>query len=132
MKQFAKPSVGSSIAVTTRYKETYYYSKDKWRDTTHTGIVLPSEPWLKADEFSMTSGEPLIKSRTINLKNVINLTIDGETADQRIVNDTKVVRVAGSKGKEYFVTIKDGSPISCTCQGFHYRNHCRHLKEAMG
>lgn len=133
MKQFTKPPVGASVTVTTRYKEIYYYATNEWRDTTYTGRVLPPEPWFKDGEFKLTCDEPHMPWRVINLKSVIDLKVNGEDADLVDVNDdTKVVTVKGSKGGEYYVTLKSGSAVSCTCPGFTYRHTCRHLKDAVG
>ena len=37
-------------------------------------------------------------------------------------------QVAGSKGNEYTVSLELGN-WSCSCSGFKFRNHCRHVKE---
>ena len=37
--------------------------------------------------------------------------------------------VKGSKGDEYTVTELDGA-WACTCSGFRFRGHCRHIEEA--
>lgn len=38
----------------------------------------------------------------------------------------RVIRVAGSKGNTYEVDTQAGT---CTCPGFVYRGHCRHLDQ---
>ena len=40
MKKYTKPPVGATIQVTTRYRETYIYSDNEWRDTTYTGMNI--------------------------------------------------------------------------------------------
>ena len=133
MKTFPKPPVGASISVTTRYKETYIYAENEWRDTTYTGKVLPDEKWFKPGDFKLSSDEPHMSFRVINLKNVIDLKVGGQDVDQEEVDDgTQLVPIKGKKGNQYWVTIKDGSAQTCTCPGFMFRNRCRHLNEAMG
>lgn len=133
MKLFSKPPVGASISVTTRYKESYYYATNKWRDTTYTGVVLPDESWFKPDQFKMTCDEPHMDFRVMTLNSIVDLKVNGEDAELNEVEvSEKVVTVKGSKGADYWVTIKDGTPISCTCTGFSFRKQCRHLNEALG
>jgi hypothetical protein len=43
-------------------------------------------------------------------------------------SDTQTYTVAGSKGAVYTVT-QQGSRWTCTCQGFEFRRHCRHITE---
>ncbi len=128
------PPVGSSISVTTRYKDIYYYSDNEWKDTTYEAVVMPNEKWFKPGDFKISSDDPKMPFRVINIKNVHKLVINGEDAEVTTASgDTiKVVEVKGSKGKTYSVTIKNGQPESCTCTGFHYRRQCRHLSEALG
>lgn len=38
--------------------------------------------------------------------------------------------VTSSNGRDqYRVTFSDRRPVACTCRGFTYRGHCRHLDE---
>ena len=131
-KKFSMPPIGATIQVTTRYRETYYYATNEWRDTTYVGKVLPPERWFKDGDFKLTSDDPKMTFRVINLRAVIDLKVDGVDADIEDVDpSTQYVNVKGKKGNEYTVTIKDGSATSCTCPGFHYRSTCRHLREAV-
>jgi hypothetical protein len=42
-----------------------------------------------------------------------------------------VIRVRSSDGVSFYnVTMKGGKAVMCECQGFVYRNQCRHLAEA--
>lgn len=133
MKHFSKPPVGAFISVTTRYRDYYYYAESEYRESTYMGRVLPDERWFKPGDFMMTSDAPHQVSRVVNLRNVIDLKINGEDADlNEVDNGKKVVEVRGSRGAQYWVTIEDGTAISCTCPGFTYRQRCRHLNEVVG
>jgi hypothetical protein len=43
----------------------------------------------------------------------------------------KEYKVAGSKGAEYTVTISEVSGNSCTCPGFTFRGHCKHIEQVL-
>jgi len=42
----------------------------------------------------------------------------------------KVLPAASSDGVTQYTVTVDGEKASCTCPGFKYRRHCRHIKEA--
>jgi len=42
----------------------------------------------------------------------------------------EVVKITGSTGNQYVVVLEDDVAYTCTCPGFYYRKHCRHLAEA--
>ena len=130
MKTFAKPIIGSIVTITTRFKEQYLYSEEQYR--TETVQILPDEKWFKPDEFKVASINSLLPFRVISLRNVISLKVRNKTTHTNNKTETKVVLVKGTKGSENWVTLKNNLPISCTCQGFTYRQACRHLKESMG
>lgn len=45
--------------------------------------------------------------------------------------DTQEWKVAGSKGAMYTVT-RTGSTYHCTCPGFGFRHHCKHVEFVQG
>lgn len=127
---FAKPKVGSTVTVTTRFPETYIFSENNWRDNNYTNVtVLEDEKWFKGNQFKVSSKDPSVPFHVIDLKNVIELTGSVDSNDSSD-NDSFTVDIKGSKGKTYTVTFNNGAPITCTCPGFAYRNTCRHLSEA--
>lgn len=123
------PKIGSFVTVTTRYRESYYLADNEWRITTYCGEVLPPEGWFTPSQFKIATAAPNLPFRVLDLKYVV--TIDGapveHTASAPTINH---VHITGSKGDSYTVTIKDGTPISCTCPAFTFRKRCRHLSEA--
>lgn len=40
--------------------------------------------------------------------------------------ETAVIEVQGSKGKVYYVNLEEST---CSCPGFTFRGHCRHIEE---
>lgn len=129
MAKYKVPSVGSIITVTTRYRDYYYYSTNEWADTTYENVqVLAPEPWFKPNQFKISSDDPRKSFRVINIDSVIDL-VGGDESE--VDTTTRTVPIAGKNGNEYYVTIHEGTPVKCTCPGFHYRQTCRHLKEAV-
>lgn len=132
MKKFSVPLVGSTVTVTTRFPESYYYSKEKWRYNTLTGRVLRPEKWFRPNWFKIAVDDDRWPTPIISLDNVVELTIDGEKSEEHDVSKSiRNVVVKGSKDNEYVVTIKDNTPVACTCPGFNFRKTCRHLREAV-
>lgn len=43
----------------------------------------------------------------------------------------KEYKVKGSKGDEYTVTISEVTGNSCTCPGFTFRGHCKHIEQVI-
>lgn len=124
--KFQVPKPGTTITLTTRYRDYYYYSDKEWKDTTYENIeVLPPEPWFTSTQFAVSSDDPRMSFRTIDIRNVIDLS-NGKAADR---GSNITVTVAGSKGNHYHVTVVDGHAVSCDCPGFRFRNSCRHLAE---
>ena len=131
MSKFQVPKVGSIITVTTRYADHYYLSDKDYKDTTYERVeVIKPFKWTKPDCFCIPAeGEPFITVRTIAISKVIDLVVhegDVEAAN----TGTKYVYVPGSKGNEYMVTVVDGYGVECTCPGYHWRKHCKHLEIA--
>jgi hypothetical protein len=132
MVHFSVPPVGSLVRLTTKYKNASYYSTEPWTFYTYEGKVLPREHWFRPDQFKLTSDDPLVTFRVISTNNIVDMEVNGasgETSTTDTMNTT--VPVAGSKGSEYYVTIRDGKAVNCTCMGYQFRHSCRHLKVAV-
>lgn len=50
-----------------------------------------------------------------------------ETIDEPQKDNT--IEIVGSKGDKYYVTFEDDK-ANCTCKGFTFRGHCKHIEEA--
>lgn len=129
MSNFTKPPVGSVVTFTVRHVDYYYKAEQPFIDRTYTARVLEPEKWYRPEEFKVSCDNGRMPFRTINLNNVVEMNIDGvETTEN---GATKTVQIEGSKGKTYWVSVNNGTPVSCTCPGFSFRRQCRHLHEAV-
>lgn len=133
-KRFLCPMIGSVVTVTTEYPDHYYLSDQKVkRETYENALVVKPFPWTKPGNFCIKAeeGSP-IDVRTIALNSVVAMTVNNTDGVLGRRTGTKVVKVEGSKGDSYNVTVIDGIARTCDCLGFTYRKRCRHLKVAMG
>lgn len=103
------------------------------KTTTYVGTVSPDDDRLENYQFSLTTGLPeryKFPVRIINLRNVVSMNyVTGEKLDQHEVPIEKVIEeiVKGSKDNTYTVKKSNGK-WSCTCPGFMYNKHCKHIK----
>jgi hypothetical protein len=128
-KQFAQPTPGKSIRVTTRFPDHYYWATSPWQDNTYQGVVgRPDRSVPEGSFMLLTPQDRNMPTRVIALCRVIAL----EYADgtQARTSDTKdevrVWQVQGSKGNVYTVTQR-GAGKTCTCPGFQFRKDCKHV-----
>lgn len=128
MKTVTIPKVGSKIRVTTRYKESYYFAKTPWRDTTYEGEVVQSNKWDNTDTFKLFTGNPEWPHSVISVNHVHDIEYLSGGPGQALKNDVKSWTVKGSKGDIYTVT-QIGTKWACTCSGFQFRRQCKHVKE---
>ena len=129
MIQYNTPNVGDVITITTRYRESYLYAEAEFRETTYSDVeVLPPEPWFGPNDIKII-GNKRMPFRVINMKNVSDM-MDVEPSER--TGNNGIVKIAGSGGKEYSVTLIDGEATSCTCPHHQYRKaFCKHMKQAV-
>lgn len=130
---FEKPQVGQRVTVITQYRDHYRHAPSPYKRNVYKDVqVLPNEEGLSPDDFIIESDDPLMRSRVINLKNVVELYVEGQVAGQVIEKaqpSTKTVNIAGSKGTPYQVQIVKGKVVSCTCpQHMIRKQFCKHTK----
>jgi len=81
---------------------------------------------------------PHTDSSVICFDEVIEYSIDGVPY---VESDTKItelkprssmssLKITGSSGDIYNITVVNGKAVACTCKGFSFRSNCRHLREA--
>ena len=134
-----RPAPGTKVTVVVRnlmaYKPVYIpfldmYSPKSNETETYTGTVLKSDPWMRTDEFNMTSDLPHFPVRTINMRHVVSLN-GAEQGEQPAMDNIKTKIVKGSKDNEYVVVLRNGVAETCTCPAFRFRGgRCKHLAVA--
>jgi len=127
---FQVPNPGAVVTVVTQYKDPYIGNPTGYkRNRYERVVVLDKDARTTPSEFLIPAeNEPYIDKRTINIENVVELVVhSGDTAPAK--SDTRFVKVAGSKGNVYTVSVVKGVAKSCDCPGFQFRRNCKHLTE---
>lgn len=113
------PSVGSTVRVTTRYKNIFIFDNKRWDDKVYNGVVVKNAKWVDANSFSLQTGNKDHPISIVNLKYVLDISvIDGK------MSNIRKFKVKGSN--EYIVTLSN-KHFSCECVGFKYHGKCRHV-----
>ena len=128
------PAVGTTVRVQIRNPQ--WANRHAWmfevpEFITYTGAVYPEQKWQAADPvLNITTNIPWMPFRVIPLSWIQDLEVDGERVQIALPQaaETRVWTVEGSKGNIYTVT-QQGAKMSCTCPGFQFRHHCRHITE---
>jgi hypothetical protein len=127
------PKVGSIVQVTTRFPETYIYSKEKWRDIVHAGQIVPNDRWTPPGSFQMSTGKKEYPIATIALNRVIKIQSPSKTLTQSIKKTApKVWKVKSKRSGEVYTVTNNSGSWSCTCVGFQYHRRCKHITEKKG
>ena len=113
-----------------------YLETTQWKDKT------PNHQYILSDDKRTCIGyikvgtkEPKIFTKPLNFdpryrtfKMMKEYTQYVGRGDYQTVKEYKV---KGSKGAEYTVTISEVTGNKCSCPGFAFRGHCRHIEEVM-
>lgn len=128
-EMFAKPKPGDVITVVTRYKNQILWRAGEWDERRYENVtVVESDKWDAPDSFCIPAeNEPYITKRSISLSKVVELVVNGRVGTTETKSETRFAHVKGSKGALYEVVIVGKHAKSCTCPGFTYRKHCKHL-----
>ena len=95
--------------------------------TTHSGEEVTVPKWVDYPAIALSTDERNFPVRIIAKESIVK--INNETT--KFVAEPvekRTIKVSGSKGSTYFVTI-NGKYKSCTCSGFQFRRNCRHIVE---
>ena len=95
--------------------------------TTHSGEEVTVPKWVDYPAIALSTGERNFPVRIIAKESIVK--INNETT-KFIAEpiEKRTIKVSGSKGSTYLVTI-NGKYKSCTCAGFQFRRNCRHIVE---
>lgn len=123
------PTVGTIVTVTTEWHMPNFWSDIQYNEI--TGEVIKSPNWLTAQQFAVANENHPSGFSVIDLSHVVDIR-DADGREYEFTTDPgiKVWTVKGSKGNEYTVKSENGQ-YSCTCPGFMYRKHCRHITECI-
>ena len=127
------PKVGSILKVTTRYPETYIFSKDKFQYHVTSGQVVENDRLTPVGSFSITTGRREYPVAIIALRNVWKIEEAGKTLKASIKkNAPKTWKVKSSKGNETYTVTNNAGLWTCTCVGFQFHRRCKHILSKKG
>lgn len=118
-----KPSVGAVINLTTRHKTNVQFLGPTVDYRYENATVVENAKWVSPLEFTIMDGKV---RRIIHTSVVVDLDVVSGTSSD-VQTETKTIKVSGSKGEVYEVTLEDGR-ATCTCPAFTFRKTCKHLK----
>lgn len=120
----------SQITVRTRLYQPSYHRADAYLEHEITGEQLDTIKWLTPDEIAISNPQHPNGFSIIHKKNIISIKdLQGKVVSVKVSDpDYKQWNVKGSKGNDYLV-IRSKGQYNCTCQGFTYRQNCRHIAE---
>lgn len=128
-----KPESGQMVRVTvssqqkSRMREILGLTPRR-QNQTHSGMVVDL-PWLRPDQFAMSTDDPRFPVRVISCDEVV--AINGDPCEFIICDrDREVIIKSMNSPEQYTVKIIGGKPTSCTCKGFGFRRSCKHLQQA--
>jgi hypothetical protein len=107
------------------------YAFDQPKYLIYEGEPAPVPTWAAKGSIALTTTNPNYPVRLIDVTMIVS-TDNGVVEIQRpkIAEEIRTVTVDGSNGKKYVVTITPHGK-SCTCTGFEFRHHCKHLNMAV-
>lgn len=120
----------SQITVRTKLYQPSYHRADAYLEHEITGDILNTIKWLKPDEIAVSNPAHPNKFSIIHKKNILWIKdLAGNKSTVKVSDpEYRQWTVKGSKGDEYLV-IRQKGLYNCTCPGFTYRKHCRHITE---
>jgi len=122
------PAIGSIVKVTTRYPNTYYFSKEKYVFNVTAGTIVPNDRFVPAGSFSITTGRKEYPVAIIAEHNVVKIEMPGKTLRASIKKSApKVWKVKSSNGKETYNVVNNAGSWTCSCVGFQYHRRCKHI-----
>jgi hypothetical protein len=116
----------SNMRVTTRnpsHTEPNRFAFDQPKFCTYEGELISTPKWCAEGSIALATGNPLWPMRVLDGSLIVSID------DVEIVKpqpNVRTVTVDGSKGEKYLVTITP-TEKTCTCVGFGFRRHCKHI-----
>jgi hypothetical protein len=118
------------------YHKAHLYARGVQKEFySYEGELIATPKWVEYPAITMTIPDQIglnkkYAFRIIPREDIVS--IDGEDIkiDTKPVSKVKEIKVTGSKGDTYIVTL-DGKRSSCTCHAFQFRRSCKHIKQVM-
>lgn len=134
MTRFEKPQPGSSVSVVLdRTEAMTAYMPWVPRISTVSGDVIASEKRDDPLTFRVSTGNTAFPVAVVPLRWVKDMKFsDGSVAGKTETSSNGLFHqevVKGSRGKRYSVTRQTNGAYSCTCEGFRFRGHCKHVNQ---
>lgn len=133
------PEAGQKISLTVK-TTSYVIGTDPIRIIKYDNVeVLPyrfdDPPRCVRIRTNPIYGYPDTYASVVCFDEVIEYLIDGVPYKDYIEtkkpqNKLSAIKIKGSKGNEYSITVIDNKARACSCPGFQFRSNCRHLREA--
>lgn len=111
-----------------RTRDDTIYSTTGYRDWTLQGTVIARYSWADADTVCLHTACDNVPNRVVSfssIREVVRLS-NGKTETQQ--PEVPTWTLAGSRGSVYTVRLAS-KKYSCSCPGFQFRNHCRHVEQ---
>jgi hypothetical protein len=92
----------------------------------YEGELVDNPPWLSTDYISMTTGIPHFPIRSFAKDRIVQedkKMPKREPAKPR----ARTYKVPSSSGQGHYIVTVDNDMWSCTCPGYEFRQHCKHI-----
>lgn len=124
--------VGETVRIEMRYHSPLLPALFDSIPTTQVfvGEVLPREDYDPLDSLRMTSDDPMVSLRVVAMRNILSwngatfVYTSHEAVKERM---PEKIKVSGSNGAEYTITIQPNGAKTCTCPGYGFRARCKHV-----
>lgn len=118
------------IAKNPMYSIPNRYAFDQPEFLVYEGEPASVPSWAATGSIALTTNNPDYPIRLIDVTMISSID-NGEVIvkQPKIAEEIHKITIAGSKGKTYTVTITPHGK-SCTCTGYEFRRHCKHLNMA--
>lgn len=119
--------IGERVELQIRSRDDKLSSTTGYRDWILRGTVIPRYTWAEADTVCVHTDCENVPNRVVSIGKILGVKKLGSGA----VAETPQIptwTVAGSRGSVYTVKMVKRK-YSCSCPGFQFRNHCRHVEQ---
>jgi len=117
----------------------------KYRDRYASSVHIPEfnyfegkivlEKWFQPNEIGLTTNQKHFPMRVIQKERIVEIDgkeskFDSQSLQAEQDSERRTITVKGSKGTLYQVEVGGKERPRCSCPGYQFRSHCRHITEA--